>query len=400
MKKRARIPAAMAVWSCSLILGTVLTTLPVLARGGSGSERRVQAGVREKLQAKLEALHGAGKFPGVTAGFVLADGTSFGLAAGVSDKTAGTRMTPRDVLLQGSVGKTYVAAIALQLVKAGRIDLDRKVEDYLGEEPWYPRLPNARTITVRMLMNHTSGLVRYEFDDRFIKDLLAAPGRNWKPAELVAYLLDQAPPFPAGEKWEYSDTNYIVLGMIIEKVAGRKYYDLLRERILGPFKLAETHPSEGRVIPGLVQGYAGAGNPFGGTDEMISGGRFVFNPQFEWTGGGIASTSEDLARWARILYTGNVLDPDMRTEMFKGVTARLGPKTQYGLGVIIRETPLGTSYGHSGYFPGYLTEMMYFPGRGIAVAVQVNTSDPRTLGRSLVSFIYELMSVLESDIPN
>lgn len=122
---------------------------------------------RQRLQAKLDALHAAGQFPGATAGFVLADGSPFGLATGFSDKTKKIRMTPADLMLQGSVGKTYVAATALQLVHEGKINLDDKIEKYLGNESWFARLPNARDITVRMLMNHTSGLMRYEFREQF-----------------------------------------------------------------------------------------------------------------------------------------------------------------------------------------------------------------------------------------
>ncbi len=110
------------------------------------------AQLRHRLQAKLDSLHAAGQFPGATAGFVLADGSSFGLATGFSDKTKKIRIAPADLMLQGSVGKTYVAATALQLVHEGKINLDEKIEKYLGNEKWFPRLPNARDITLRMLM--------------------------------------------------------------------------------------------------------------------------------------------------------------------------------------------------------------------------------------------------------
>lgn len=316
------------------------------ARGASDS-----APLRQRLQQKLDELHRAGKFPGATVGVALADGTSFGLATGFADPKAQAAMKPSDLMLQGSVGKTYAAALALQLVGEGRIGLDDKIEKYLGGEKWFPRLPNARDITVRMLMNHTSGLVRYEFKEQFTKDLTANPSKVWKPEELVAYVLDTAPPFAAGKGWEYSDTNYIVLGMIIERVTKSTYYREVNRRILKPLGLKRTVPSDSRVIPGLVQGYAGADNPFGGSDEMIVGGRFVINPQFEWTGGGMASTTEDLARWAKLLYEGKTFRRSLLPEMFDGVAARLGPEAKYGLGVIIRPTPHGISYGHSGFFP-------------------------------------------------
>jgi D-alanyl-D-alanine carboxypeptidase len=134
-------------------------------------------------------------------------------------------------------------------------------------------------------------------------------------------------------------------------------------------------PSDRPHIAGLSQGYAGPQNFFGGWDTMVGAdGRLMFNPQMEWTGGGVATTALDLARWARALYAGDVLDAATRAEMLRGVPARLGPNAAYGLGVILRPTPLGASYGHSGFFPGYVTDMMYFPEHRLAVAVQVNTS--------------------------
>jgi D-alanyl-D-alanine carboxypeptidase len=349
-----------------------------------------KTGRRERLQEKLDAIHAAGRFPGATAGFAFGDGTVFGIAAGYAETTTKRPMKAGDLMLAGSVGKTYVAALALQLIGERKIGLDDPIEKYLGREKWFARLPNAKQITVRMLMNHTSGLVRYEFKEQFTRDLTSQPDRVWQPEELVSYILDTPPPFEAGRGWDYSDTNYIVLGMIIERVTKSRYYDLVRKRVLDPLKLRHTVPSDRREIPGLIQGYAGANNPFGGRDEMIANGKFAINPQFEWTGGGMAATSEDLARWAKSLYEGNAFPPSLLPQMFEGVPARLGPEAKYGLGVIIRPTPLGISYGHSGFFPGYLTEMAYFPDHRLAVAVQVNTSVPRALGKPLGRILIEL----------
>src|SRR5215207_1933257 len=342
--------------------------------------------LKTALQLKLDEWHKAGSFPGATLGVVLANGESFGLAVGHADRVTKTPMKPTDRMLAGSVGKTFAAATALQLVKEGKIGLDDKIEKYLGSEPWFSRLPNARDISVRQLMNHTSGLVRYEFKEQFTKDLTANPEKSWKPAELVAYLLDEKAPFEAGKGWDYSDTNYIVLGMIIEKVTGRKFYDEANRRLLKPLKLTGTIPQDGPRLNGVVQGYAGANNPFGGKDAMVEQGRFVINPQFEWTGGGYASTAQDLARWAKMIYEGKAFSPDLLPHVVDGVSApMLGRESKYGLGVIIRKTQAGVSYGHSGFFPGYMTDMMYFPEQKVAVAVQVNTSVGRKpLSRVLV----------------
>ena len=337
--------------------------------------------LKKELQAKLDEWHKAGKFPGATLGVVLPDGESFGLAVGYSDRDAKTPMKANDRMLAGSTGKTFAAATAMQLVKEGKINLDDRIEKYLGKEPWFSRLPNAKDITIRQLMNHTSGLVRYEFKETFTKALTLDPMKVWTPEERLAFLFDEKPPFEAGKGWEYSDTNYIVLGMIMERVMGKTFYDEARRRFIKKFKLDNTIAQEGPVIKGLVQGYAGANNPFGLKDAMIENGKFVINPQLEWTGGGWASTGEDLARWAKIIYEGKAYDPSLLSQTLDGVAApMLGRDTKYGLATIIRNTPAGISYGHSGFFPGYVTDMMYFPDKKIAVAVQVNTSAQGVFG--------------------
>lgn len=372
-----------------LFVPSVLAQQPVTAVGTNV--------LKKELQLKLDEWHKAGKFPGATLGVVLANGESFGLAVGYSDRDAKIPMKPTDRMLAGSTGKTFAAATALQLIKEGRIGLDDKVEKYLGTEPWFARLPNARDITVRQLMNHTSGLVRYEFKDTFTKDLTANPEKVWKPAELVSYLLDEKPPFEAGKGWDYSDTNYMVLGMIIEKVTGKKFYDEANRRVVKPLKLSYTIPQDNPRIKGLVQGYAGPNNPFGGKDAMIQDGKFAINPQFEWTGGGWATTAEDLARWAKMMYEGKAYDASLLPQVLDGVSApMLGRETKYGLGVIIRKTAAGTSYGHSGFFPGYMTDMMYFPEQKIAVAVQVNTSVPQNLGKPLGRVLAEMVEVIRA----
>ena len=357
------------------------------------------ASLHEQLQRKFEELHKAATFPGGTAGFVLADGTSFGIAVGVSDRTTNTAMKPSDRLLLGSVGKTYASAVALQMIGEGKFSLDDTLDRFFGKEAWFGRIANASAITVRHLMTHTSGLVRYEFNPKFTADLSAHPDKIWSGVDRLSYLFDAPPPFAPGAGWEYSDTNYIVLGMIIEQVARRSYYEELRRRILVPFGLKDTVPADSRRVPGLVQGYAGPNNPFGGKDEMITDGRFAVNPQFEWTGGGLAVTALDLARWGKVLYEGKVLDAAMMGRLLDGVQAKLGPESKYGLGVIVRPSPLGITYGHSGFMPGYQTELVYFPDLKVSVAVQVNSSAPRSTGRALRAFAIEFATIIKSAAP-
>lgn len=363
--------------------------------GQSAAVQTESVDLKKELQAKLDEWHAAGKFPGATIGVVLANGESFGMAVGVSDRESKTAMKPTDRMLAGSTGKTFAAATAMQLIGNGQLSLDDKIEKFFGKEPWFARVANAKDITVRQLMNHSSGLVRYEFKKEFTDFLTANPYKVWTPEDRLAYLFDAPAPFEAGKGWEYSDTNYIVLGMIIEKITGKQFYDEADRRFIKRFKLRNTIPQTGPKMKGVIQGYAGPNNPFGGKDRMIENGRFIINPQLEWTGGGWASSSEDLARWAKLMYEGKAFDAALVPQMLDGLPAKLGPNAKYGLGVIIRPTPAGLTYGHSGFFPGYMTDVMYFPEKKIAVAVQVNTSVPRDIGKPLARVLIEIASSIK-----
>jgi D-alanyl-D-alanine carboxypeptidase len=245
-----------------------------------------------------------------------------------------------------------------------------------------------------MIMNHTSGVMRYEFKEQFTKDLTANPAKEWKPQDLLQYILDEKASFPAGQGWEYSDTNYILLGMILEQITGKAYYKLLKENILEPLGLKNTLPSDKRKLDKLAQGYAGDKNDFGGKEKMIGDdGLFIINPQFEWTGGGIYSTTSDLAKWGKLLYE-KVADTTLM--LSAAVPAKLGRDVKYGLGVIVRQTPLGIAYGHSGFFPGYLTEMLYFPKYKMCVAVQANSSDFKNLKLSVLRVLIEIAKAAEN----
>ena len=352
------------------------------------------AALLQTLQGKLDSLRASQRIPGLTLGVTLADGSTFALASGESDTVRHVAMRPSDRLLQGSVGKTYVAAVAMQLVHEGKLKLDDKVSVYLGKEPWFNRLPNAADITVRQLMNHTSGLVRYEFNPKFTADLRANPLREWTHEEQLSYLFDTKAEFAAGQGWDYSDTNYIVLGMIIERLTGNSYYAEMRRRLLEPLKLANTVPSDRIDLPGVVNGYAGPKNELGGYDASIVNGKFQVNPKFEWTGGGVASTADDLSRWAWLLYQGRAFDPSLLPVMLTGVPSRLGANVQYGLGVMMHPSPHGDAVGHSGFFPGYATEVRFYPPLKLAVAIQANVTDPYP--RRLVGFLHEVAKTVQA----
>lgn len=371
----------------------VLVAYWVLLFGLSSTIRpcAAQSDLARQIQAKLDAWHRDAHFPGATLGVVLPDSKVLSFAVGFSNRELKTPMQPNDRMLAGSVGKMFAAATMLQLVQEGKAELDQPIAPYFANDPWFPRLPNASKITLRQLMNHTSGLVRYEFKDQFTQDLTQNPDKTWKPEELLAYLLDEKAPFEPGQGWDYSDTNYIVLGMIIERITQDSFYAQAQKRFLTPLRLTQTLPQDSPVIEGLVQGYAGENNPFGGQDAMLREGRMIINPQFEWTGGGFASNATDLARWGSYVFSGQAFAPSMLEQALQGTPApMLGRTARYGLGVIIRTSPSPTTYGHSGFFPGYLTELAYYPDTQVSLAIQVNCSTPRQLGKPLPVLLHEI----------
>ena len=350
-----------------------------------------------RLQAALDEWRSSVEAPGASLGVATRDGGAFGLVSGLADRATKRPVLSNQLFMTGSTGKTFFAAVALQLIESGKLDLNAPISKYLGTKPWFGRLPNAKDITVRMLMTHTSGLVRYEMNPKFTADLRAQPDKVWTPEEEIAYLFDATPPFSAGQGWDYSDTNYIVLGMILEGITGTKLYDEVARRFLTPLKLTYVAPTISRRIPGLVSGYAGPRDPLGLPDEVTPNGVFVINPQFEWTGGGYATSARDLAKWGHALYTAKAISPKMRDLMIaEAVPARLGPETKYGLGVIVRPTtPVGPTWGHSGFFPGYQTELLHLPEAGLTLAIQINTSAARPQGtRSLLRFLYDIAGEL------
>jgi D-alanyl-D-alanine carboxypeptidase len=331
--------------------------------------------LKQQVRARLDEFQRTNGFPGATMAVVLPDGTEFAVAAGLSDSDKNTAMRANDRMLAGSIGKTFFATIFLRMISAGQMHLDDKISIWLKDEPWFHHLPNANDITVRMLMNHTSGIPEYAELPTFSKDLAANPDKDWPPEELLSYIFDKPAPFPAGQGWSYADANYLVLGIAAEKILHHRLYDDIDRTILKPLKLENTRPSTARVLPGLITGYSMPNSPFPVAGAMLRNGKLLFNPKFEWTGGGFLSNSSDLARWAFDLYGGKVLSAGELKQMEAGVPAKTDKNDEYGLGVQIRHTDFGVTYGHGGWFPGYLSEMEYFPEYHVAIAMQINTDD-------------------------
>ena len=346
------------------------------------------------MQIRLNGSVRAGEFPGAQIGFVFADGetpdgkpryVSGSVSAGVSDLKKQTPLKTTDRLLAGSIGKTFVSSLALILVQDGKLNLDDKIERWLGSEPWFTHLPNAKDITLRMLLNHSSGIENHVETNSFQKQILKSGSRNIKYEELVGFVLDKRPLFPAGQGYQYADTNYILVGMVIEKATGKSLYDLIDERLLKPNKLDRTIPSNALTLPEVANGYL-QGKP------VIVDGKFTINPQWEWAGGGFASTAEDLARWGNALYNGEVLSAASMDQMIKGTST--GEGAVYGLGVMIARSNWGRTYGHDGEFPGYLSEVRYYTKYKITVAVMVNSDETFGVNRFLATAVDDFAGII------
>ena len=347
----------------------------------------------------MDSLKTASGFPGATFAIVFNADKKLSIATGLSNLEENIIMKPEDRLFTGSSGKTFVATIILQLIEEGKLNLDDPVSKYLGNEIWFSRLANHTDIKIKNLLNHTGGIPRYVFKEEFWKQVKESPDRIWQPAELLSFIFDDPPLHPTGKGWAYSDTDYIVLGIILEKICGNSYYDELHKRILMPLKLNDIIPSNQRNLKGLIQGYTGDNTaPFFLPGKVLENGKYVINPQFEWTGGGLISTSLDLATWAKKLYEGELFSEQMLDEMLSPVNYRSGQPDSagYGLGVQIFRTPHGIVYGHSGIFPGYETQLLYFPKFKCGMAIQINADQfSSKLKGNLFVFMLKFLPIIE-----
>jgi D-alanyl-D-alanine carboxypeptidase len=339
----------------------------------------VSAGLATRLADTLDALRGRHGFPGATAAVVLPNGKIATAATGLADVEGGRAMTPETRMLAASIGKTFVAATVLWLENEGRLAQKDLLADHLGDRPWFPELPNAHAITLSHLLRHRAGLP----DHPHLPEFQAAAGARiaagepaFAPEELLRSVTGRAALFEAGTAWAYSDTGYILLGLVIEDVTGRPYHDVLRETFLDPLGLSDTIASDRPDIPGLAVGYTVPGNPFGLPERTADAdGSLLWDPGVEWTGGGLASTSRDLARWGHLLYAGEAMpSPYLDRLLDAAPVAPDAPGILYGAGVAIyADTPRGPVHGHGGWIPAYVSSLRHYADHGVTVAFQVNT---------------------------
>lgn len=332
-----------------------------------------------RLQELLDSFQEDYSFPGVTAAIALADGSVVKAATGVADAETGTPMTSDSRMLAASIGKSFVAMTALSLESDGVLSRSDLVSRHLGDRDWFTRLPNHATMTVGDLLHHTSGLPDHVHLQGFQSEMaaqMADGSAAFTPEEAIAFVLDSDPLFPAGEAWAYSDTGYLLLGLVIEQAGGAAYYDLVAERFLTPLGLTATTPSDTPILPGLAAGYVGEDNPYGLPQRTMDDAcRLLWDPAMEWTGGGLVSNSRDLAVWGHALFGGTAMAEPYLNRLLDGIPISLdAPGILYGAGVAIyTDTPRGPVYGHGGWIPGYVSSLRHHADHGVTVAFQINT---------------------------
>lgn len=342
---------------------------------------------REALDRQLDRLRERLGIPGVSVAIRWEDGRTWTGVSGFADVGAARPVTPDTAFSFASVSKTYTAAVVLQLAEDGALGLDDRVA------PLLPSLPIDidPQITIRMLLQHTSGLTDFFLDPRIDRLLQAEPDARWTPARTLRYL----PPRPdvPGTIYRYANTNYLLLGLIVEEVTDTTLADQVRARLLTPLGLrASWTQVEEAPLRTLARGYRVTGT---GSDAVARAVARVtdvapFRSVVSAAGGagGMAGTADDAARWMEALVGGRVLEPATLHDMVRGAGAMRPPRDgiPYGLGVQIVRLGNRVAIGHSGRYVGFRSVVRYLPGEGLTIAVLTNRStvDPARIADALL----------------
>ncbi len=351
----------------------LLICVGMAADPGEADQPNKRHEVHELLK-KFQELYG---FPGATVAFVRDDGVVEKLAVGLADIEAGKPMTPDSRMLAASIGKTIWGALVVALEAEGTLKRSDLVSTYLGHLPWFAQVPNAHEMTIGQLLTHSAGLPDHVHMDGAAEALIRIGNEDeLDPVELITLIFDEPPLFEPGSAWSYTDTGYILLGLALEAATDSEVFELAEAYFLKPLGLTATSSSDLTKIEDMAVGYTIEANPFGlAPRTMDDSGRLTWNPAVEWTGGGFVSTSADLARWGRALFTGAAIDAHYLHGILDGVP--IGPDapgTFYGSGVAIyEETSHGRVYGHGGWIPGYVSSLRHYADHGLTVAFQINT---------------------------
>lgn len=350
---RPTVPRRLAAVVAVSLLGTGCG-----ATGGSGPRiaGALDPALAGRLDAAIAGAMDAARVPGSIVGIWSPEG-EYVKAFGVADTTTGSPMRTDFYHRIGSVTKTFTATAILQLVEAGKLGLDDPIGRHL------PGVPNGETITVRRLATMRSGLPDYTDATGFQEAVAADPRRDFTTAELLGWAYRLPVQFPPGQRFAYSNTNYVLLGLLVEKAGGQPVADYLTANILAPLDLADTSLPGGTRFPDPhARGYT---DPVDGPGPPVD--TSAWTASLTWTAGGMISTLDDMHTWVPKLATGELLGPEMQRQRLRHDSdpGDFG----YGIGVF---TVAGW-IGHNGSVPGYQTVAIYLPQRRMTVVVMINT---------------------------
>jgi CubicO group peptidase (beta-lactamase class C family) len=303
-----------------------------------------------------------GSIPGLALG-VLRAGESVEIRAyGMANLEHMVPVTPSSVFKLASITKTFIATAVMLLVEQGAARLEDGVTEHL------PGLPESwGRITLRHLLSHTSGIRKYE-------PLLPDP---WQPestyAEVVRRLAEFPLVFPTGEQWSYCNSNYIVLGVIIEQVSGRPFRDFVRAQVLLPLGMTDTRWHDpGEIVPNRAQGYAWEGETLHSPGQPPLRNREKPPVVWDFADGGLLSTVPDLAKWVAALATEKLLRGETLAQMWRPATIEDGTAVEYGLGWIVKVVQGRRRVGHWGRVPGFMAELSHFVDDRLTIIVLCN----------------------------
>ncbi len=328
----------------------------------------------DRFQLVLDDQRSANNIPGISAAVITPDGWIWRGVSGISSETEA--MKPEMLFGLGSVSKIYVAALILQLAEEGLLT----TSDRVGE--WFPNIQHIdENITIRQLLNHTSGIYRYQIKPEYLLAVDAEPGKVWTPQEIIRTFQGESECEPE-TCWGESAMDYVLLGMIIEKATNSAVSTELRERFFTPLNLDQTYlyPEERYSLDKLAHMWwdvNGSGEPI---DVVAEAKGIPMAGLFSslWTAGGMHATAEDLARWTKALFEGRVLEENSLAEMLsQGPALDFG--AYYGYSVIVDEIHDRTFYWHTGG-AGYSSAYGYIQEDGVVIAVLSNLMvDPQPI---------------------
>lgn len=353
----------------------------------NGTQQPDQNARQEALQTGLVAGIAMG-LPGLSVALGDRTGLIWAGTAGYDDLARGTPVELDTRFAIGSITKTFVAVVTLQLVGEGKLDLDRTTVDYINL-PLVRRVPNADKATLRQLLNHTSGVPTWEFEPAWIRrgrgDEMAL-GYIWGKTETLNYITGDkvAATFAPGASYAYSNTNFTLLGLVVEAVTGNEVTAEIRRRILEPLGMTNTFMESFEELPGGIAHHYHYATPTFVREAGVHRAFTQIRPYVvestaanlspEWAAGGMVASASDLVRFARSLRAGELLTPAMQKEMFTYYPPADGGSREYMQG-IARMRVLDDQFtlvGHSGGTLGFTTTMHWVEEADLILVMMAN----------------------------